>query len=110
MEVVSGKDPDHQAFIEELRDRQRDIVFPDTVRNGRNVDLIMWRGNPDAPLIQRIGIGLFALLFLGWAIALIALALESGADNWPLIAVALPFLFVSIRLGMNTFRRKQNIR
>ena len=33
-------------FVDEIRDSQRSIVFPDTVRNGRSVDAFFWNGSP----------------------------------------------------------------
>ncbi|HEY4362002.1 MAG TPA: hypothetical protein VGN17_13580 [Bryobacteraceae bacterium] len=46
---------DHDQYVADLKARQRNIVFPDTVRNGRAVDKLLWKGDPDAPLVQRIG-------------------------------------------------------
>jgi hypothetical protein len=51
-------------FIEEAKGRQRNIVFPDTVRNGRAVDVFFWRGSPAPTLVQRIAAWMFGLLIL----------------------------------------------
>jgi hypothetical protein len=40
---------DLKSFVDEFRARQQNIVFPDTVRNGRSVDSFLWKG----PQVQR---------------------------------------------------------
>jgi hypothetical protein len=30
-------------FVDEIRAGQQNIVFPDTVRNGRSVDFFLWK-------------------------------------------------------------------
>jgi hypothetical protein len=52
-------------FIHEAKNRQRNIVFPDTVRNARSIDAYLWKGNPNAPLVQRVGACLIGLFFIG---------------------------------------------
>lgn len=42
---VSHRDLDD--FLEESRQRQRNVVFPDTVRNARSVDAFLWKGSPN---------------------------------------------------------------
>jgi len=44
-----------QQLIEELKQKQRKPVWPDTLLNGRNVDEYLWKGSPVGPLVQRIG-------------------------------------------------------
>jgi hypothetical protein len=56
---------DLAKFIEESRARQRNIVFPDTVRNFRSVDTFLWRGSPNPTLVQRIGAWLFGVTEMG---------------------------------------------
>lgn len=60
---VSHRDPDH--FLEESRQRQRNVVFPDTVRNARSVDAFLWKGSPDPTLVQRVAAWLWGLTFIG---------------------------------------------
>jgi hypothetical protein len=55
---------DLDELIDETRAKQRNVVFPDTVRNARSVDAFLWRGSPDAPLVQRIGAWLFGSMFV----------------------------------------------
>ena len=57
--------------LSEIETRQRNTVWPDTLRNGSLVDAFVWRGSPNATYIQRIGTALFGLLFLCPAVLLI---------------------------------------
>jgi hypothetical protein len=96
------------SMIDGLRKRQRNIVFPDTVRNARNVDAYLIRGNPNAPLVQRIGAWVFGLFFLLCGVVCLDLALKSHsiADY---IYCAAGFL-IGIKLLMSGFRRDRKSR
>lgn len=52
-----GDDPnrDLDRFIADFERRQRNIVFPDTVRNERFLFQFLWRGSPTASRVQRAG-------------------------------------------------------
>ena len=63
-------------FIDESKKRQRNIVFPDTVRNGRTVDAYLWKGNPDAPLVQRIGACLIGLFYMAVGLTVLSFIRE----------------------------------
>jgi hypothetical protein len=53
--------------IHEVRSKQENTVFPDTVRNSSAVDAYFLRGNPKAPIVQRVGAWIFgAFFFAGW--------------------------------------------
>jgi ABC-type dipeptide/oligopeptide/nickel transport system permease component len=65
-------------FLDDVQARQRATIWPDTLRGGRAVDSFLWKGSPDATLVQRVGIAIFALaiivlafvgVFLGYAAA-----------------------------------------
>jgi len=74
--MTHGEKPpseDLSQFIDGVRASQRNIVFPDTVRNGRSADAFLWRGSPDPSAVSqlpwgrlsicgRLVIGLFGLL------------------------------------------------
>jgi hypothetical protein len=42
------------SFIETVKARQRNVVWPDPLRNSRAVDVFLWRGSTKPPLVQRI--------------------------------------------------------
>ncbi|HTH52484.1 MAG TPA: hypothetical protein VL495_00955 [Edaphobacter sp.] len=58
---------DHHP-IEELRDdiqkSQRNTLWPDVLHNSIRVDELFWKGSPRITPLQRMGIGLVALVFL----------------------------------------------
>jgi hypothetical protein len=59
-----------------MQAKQRNVVWPDTLRNGRSVDAFFWKGSPTAPFVQRLGAFLFGLGFLSLGAALLGSALE----------------------------------
>jgi hypothetical protein len=98
----------------ELTNRQRNIVFPDTVRNGRSVDALLWKGNPHATRVQRIGIAIFAAFYL--IIGVLLIYAGSQADSWDLpegstadkfgtLLLAAPCIYLGGRMLRNTFLR-----
>jgi hypothetical protein len=82
-----------QDFIEEIKARQRNTVWPEMQANSRAVDSLIFKGDPNATPVQRIGIGLFGAFFVLAGIAFIGI----GRD---LHSVA-PFLisFAAFLLG-----------
>ena len=55
----------------EIEDRQKNTLWPDTLRNSALVDAFLWRGSRNATPIQRIGIFLSGLLFVSPAVLLL---------------------------------------
>lgn len=75
-----GSKKELDSYIESLKVRQRNIVFPDVLRGGRSVDELLWKGARDAPLVQRIGVVILALAYVMVGAVFIAMAIEQG--NW----------------------------
>lgn len=69
---------DLDDFLEESRQRQRNVVFPDTVRNARSVDAFLWRGSPNPTRVQRIGAWLFGLTLIGTGVCLMTFVGAAG--------------------------------
>lgn len=99
-----------EKFIDESRARQRNIVFPDTVRNGRSVDAFLWNGSPNPPLIQKIVAWMFGLFFLALtALGLFAMVLGAHrgivfGDRVAWILATLPIAVVCAYVGIRIFR------
>jgi hypothetical protein len=72
---------DLQRYIERVRQGQGNIVWPDFVQSGRNVDDALLKRSPNKPLVQRLG----GLLFGIPLVLLAVLAMDSA--NWSPIAV-----------------------
>ena len=68
-------------FIDETRSKQRNIVFPDTVRNARSVDAFMWKGSPNPSWVQRIGAWLFSMAMFGPAAGFAYMSIEARKDD-----------------------------
>ncbi len=94
-----------RKFIEELRAKQRNIVWPETLRNGRSVDAFFWRGFSAPTLVQRIGAWLFGLTFLGCGAAFLDFGRRDGSVF--LIVFSVLPLSIGARVFWNGFPRKQ---
>jgi hypothetical protein len=76
----SSKKKERGSHIESIKDRQRNLTWPDSVRNGRFVDEFLWKGARDAPLVQRIGAVVLALAYVLVGLAFISIAAEQ--EKW----------------------------
>jgi hypothetical protein len=93
-------------FIDETRASQENIVFPDTVRNGRSVDVFLWRGSPNPTPVQRIGAWMFGLVFIGFGLEFLGVAVRERVKYGFSIDVVI-MVFMSLMfalLGLRTFR------
>jgi hypothetical protein len=100
---VSHRDLDD--FLEESRQRQRNIVFPDTVRNARSVDAFLWKGSPNPTRVQQIGAWLFGLTEVGLGACLMTLVGAARRDGEWIPAFVLTVMSVGmIALGIRTLR------
>jgi len=99
---------DNSDALEEIRARQRNTVWPDTLRNGRLADAFIWKGSPHATLVQRTGIGLFGLLSLCPAVLLLHFGcFQPGPLLFKafMLLCAVPFVAIALKLLTNAFRR-----
>jgi hypothetical protein len=98
-----------EQWERELVNRQRNIVFPDTVRNDRLVNELLWKGSPHAARVQRIGIALIAIAPLTIAATFIYMGWYDDPPNSLSelfgVLVAVPFIYVAFRLLRNAFLR-----
>ena len=108
---VSNRDLDD--FLEDSRRRQRNVVFPDTLRNARSVDAFLWKGSPNPTLVQRVGAWVFGLTFIGLGACLVTLvgAVHSKGDwagAFVLTSISAGAIAVGIRMFRNGFPRRRN--
>ena len=106
---MSDTEPSQDGhLIEEIKAKQRNTVWPDTHRNGRSVDEYLWKGSPDAPLVQRIGAWVFGFTFMLLAVALIEVDRETSPDRKSIAFVILGVAFfgVGLKVFLNGFRRR----
>jgi hypothetical protein len=74
-EIEPEKD-ELREYIGQIERQQSNILWPDSLHNSRGVDELLWKGKKDAPLIQRAGIAVFALLFLTVGAAILLQAID----------------------------------
>jgi hypothetical protein len=96
---------DDQDVIEEIKAKQRNTVWPDTMRNGRSVDAFLWKGDPDAPRVQRIGACIFGLFFILCGAAWLDAAYERRSPVVGVLSIA--WFLVGGRIFLNGFRRRR---
>jgi len=93
------------VLIEEIEAKQRNIVFPDTVRNSRNVDAFLWKGSPDAPLVQRLGAWIFGLFFFVCGLCFIDIAQRK--HSWEVLIYSILVFLLGGKVFRNGFRRRK---
>jgi hypothetical protein len=91
-----------REYTGELETKQSNILWPDAHQNSRGVDELLWKGNKDAPPIQRAGIAVFGFIFLIIGVALFVLGLEKRSVLESVIAAL--FILLAARLFRNVFR------
>jgi hypothetical protein len=92
---------------EDIEARQRNTVWPDTFRNSAIIDAFLWKGDPNAKPVQRIGLIILALFFLLLCLCLITVPFQENFEDgssFVFFAALIPFL-VAMRLLRNAFLR-----
>ena len=93
----------HKKLIEDIEAKQRNTVWPNTMINSRGVDEFLWKGDPNAPLVQRMAAWIFGIVFLliglGW--------LDVGYEkHWLIFAVlSIVWFLLGGKVLLNEFRR-----
>jgi hypothetical protein len=80
----------HEAengWSEELEAKQRNLVWPDTMRNSRGVDVLFFKGDPKAPTVQRVGCWVFGISMFFVTATSIAELLDSKDAGWAIMAI-----------------------
>jgi hypothetical protein len=103
-------DVNRRRFADEIQAKQRNILWPDTFRNGWSVASFLWKGSPSASLIQRMGAWLFGSVFLLCGIDFldVAISLARKKDASGLVSVviiAFGLLLIGARVFHNGFRK-----
>jgi hypothetical protein len=96
--------PKQQRVIEDIKAKQRNFVFPDTLRNSRRVDEFLWKGSPNAPLVQRAAAWMFGLFFVLAGVAFLDVAFEK--HYWIFGVLSLGWFLVGGKVFLNGFRRR----
>ena len=94
-------------IIEELKAKQRNTLWPDTLINSSSVDGFLWKGSPNPPLVQRIGAWIFGITFMICGLGFIEIVCEKADDGVEFIPLGMgvAFFLVGVRVFRNGFRR-----
>ena len=106
---VSHRDLDD--YLEDSRNRQRNIVFPDTVRNARSVDAFLWKGSPNPTRVQSVGAWLFGVTFIGMGACFMTFVGEVWKEgDWVglflVASVSVGTIAIGVRMLRNGFPRR----
>ena len=91
---------------EETEKKQRAISWPDTLRSGRSVDKFLWKGDRRATPVQRIGLVVFAMMFLFCASVCSVLLFKEDTWGGRAVEIFLGLLtgIPGVRFLINAFR------
>ena len=103
---IETKNSDHKKFIRQIEARQQNTVWPGHLINSRGVDEFLWRGNPDAPLVQRMAAWIFGVAFMIVGLALLCIAYDK--HSWIDIVVSLMSFLIGSKIFLNGFRRRSS--
>ena len=101
-------------LTEETRARQRNIVFPDTVRNGRLVDAFVWKGSPHPSIVHRIAAWMFGALLMVSGLEFFSEAVKARVEDGFTVgivimaAISLSLVLVGIKIFRNGFPRQRS--
>jgi hypothetical protein len=99
---------DHDGVIEEVSGKQSNTFWPDTMKNSSSVDEFLWKGSPDAPLVQRMGAWIFGITFMVAGLAV--LLITHKEQSWIDIVVSIVSFSIGIKVFLNGFRRRKATR
>jgi hypothetical protein len=100
--------PDTDEQLQEINRKQGPVSWPETLEAGRSVDEFLWKGDPKATPVQRVGLAIFAVMFLCLFVLSIVVMIV-GHDAPTIVIGGLLGTLTGIagfRLLRNVFRRK----
>ena len=95
--------PGQQEFIDEIRAKQRNTIWPDTLRNSIGVNKFLWQGLPNAPLVQRVGAWIIGLTYLMIGVTFIGIGMTEGSRLYAYFGLG--FILLGAKVCSNGFRR-----
>jgi uncharacterized BrkB/YihY/UPF0761 family membrane protein len=106
--TLPSKSPETERLVEEMRARQRNTVWPDTMVNSSAVDAFLWKGSANPKLVQRFGAWIFGLTFVLLGVMMMSVFARPASDsgNWPGIFIGLAFAALGCKVFRNGFRRR----
>ena len=96
---------DAADFFKEVRSKQRNLLWPDTLANSNDVNRFLWRGSAKPSFVQRVGAWIFGATFIGIGLTLVGLAHLDRSFLTVLFASA--WILVGARVFRNGFPRRR---
>lgn len=91
---MAGEERDKlQRMMDELEAKQQNILWPQSLKNGRNVNTFLWKGAEKPTASMRLGAFLIGTVYLIAAVSFCAVAAESGSIL-PLSSHSLGYILV----------------
>jgi hypothetical protein len=97
--------PDRESLIEEIKAKQRNTVWPDAFVNSKGVDEFLWKGSPDAPLVQRVGAWIFGLTFILFGLIFVDIAYEKHFGLFGVLSII--WFLVGGKVFLNGFNKRR---
>lgn len=89
-----------------IKAKQRNTVWPDTVNNSRSVEDFLWKGSPEATLVQRVACWMFGLFFILCGISFLDVAYEKHFLLFG--ALSIGWFFIGGKVFLNGFRKRRS--
>lgn len=87
----------------EFKARQKKTALADRLLKNREANEPLFKGSPDAPLVQRVGACIFGISFVLAGVRFLVLGFDKG--SWPVGVFSIGWLLLGGRLFQNAFRR-----
>ena len=103
--MAHGQDTDE--MLNEIDHKQGAAKWPQTLEAGRSVDEFLWKGDPKATPVQRVGLAIFGVGFLCLFVISIVLVVigHDGPSIFIGLVVGTPCGIFAFRFLRNVFRR-----
>lgn len=95
---------DTNELLKEIDRKQGATNWPETLEAGRSVDEFMWKGDPKATPVQRVGLAIFGVGFL--CLFVISIVIMVIGHDGPSIFIG---LVVGTPCGIFAFRFLRNV-
>src|SRR5579862_3192270 len=94
---------DLQNFVDDIRAKQRNTVWPDPMVNARGMDEFLFKGSRNPATVQPVGAWIVACGFLGPGVVILGMSFKEGSLIG--IGFGLACLLIGIKVFRNGFRR-----
>ena len=94
-------------FIDDVKGRQENLLWPNTLVNSKNVDRLLFKGSPNPTLVQRIGAWLFGLLYIGLGFCFVSFAKHDSENSFVWWTIAAFLIALGVLVCYNGSRKAE---